>query len=217
MMKSRIFRLAWKAGFSALVLAALGGCGKKEAVTFPCALEDNKLSVVSLFPYSGINPDNGDEIGEDIASLEVTNRSGQYLASAQLTARLSDGTELSFQIQDLPAGEKVWVFEKDSSAFAGGAECEALRAETEFLQDEPLLPDQVMVETEGTAVTLTNLQDEPLTGLRVWCRCLFDGVYFGGTAYAYPVEEIPAGESVTLQAEECYLGEAAVVRVSQDS
>ena len=44
-----------------------------------------------------------------------------------------------------------------------------------------------------------------------------DDAYFGGLTYTYPVENIPAGESVTLQAEECYLGEAAVVRISRNN
>ena len=80
-----------------------------------------------------------------------------------------------------------------------------------------MLADQEAVEAEGISVTLTNLTDEDLAGLTVYCHCLFDGTYFGGSTYAYPVDGIPAGESVTIQAEECYLGEAAVVRVTRNS
>ena len=55
-----------------------------------------------------------------------------------------------------------------------------------------------------------------LSNLLLHCHCLIDGSYFGGLTYTYPVESIPAGQSIAVEAEDCYLGEAAVVRVSQD-
>ncbi|MDY3691026.1 MAG: hypothetical protein SO072_03545 [Dysosmobacter sp.] len=200
------------------LLLLLSGCGKaKEDVTFPCLLADEQLSVTSLFQYSGENPDCGDEAGENIASLAVTNQSGRHLTSAKITAKLADGTRLTFQLADIPAGQTVWVFDQDNGSFASSSACKELKCEASFEAETPLLEDQVAVETEGTSVTLTNLTDEDLAGLTVYCHCLFDGTYFGGLTYAYPVDGIPAGESVTIQAEECYLGEAAVVRVTRNS
>ena len=122
-----------------------------------------------------------------------------------------------FQLADIPAGQTVWVFAQDNGSFTSSNTCKELKCEASFAEEPPFLAGQVAVETEGISVTLTNLTDEDLAGLTVYCHCLFDGTYFGGLTYAYPVDGIPAGESVTIQAEECYLGEAAVVRVTRNS
>ena len=200
------------------LLLLLSGCGKaQEDVSFPCLLAEDSLSVTSLFQYSGYNPDCGGQAGEEIASLAVTNQSEKYLASAKITAKLADGTKRVFQLTDIPAGQTVWVFAQDNGSFASSNTCKELKCEASFAEEQPLLAEQVAVETEGISVTLTNLTDEDLAGLTVYCHCLFDGTYFGGLTYAYPVDGIPAGESVMIQAEECYLGEAAVVRVTRNS
>ena len=206
------------AALAITLLLLLSGCGKaKEDVSFPCQLAENSLSVTSLFQYSGDNPDCGGQAGEEIASLAVTNQSENHLASAKLTAKLADGTKRVFQLADIPAGQTVWVFAQDNGSFTSSNTCKELKCEASFAEEPPLLTEQVAVETEGISVTLTNLTNEDLAGLTVYCHCLFDGTYFGGLTYAYPVDGIPAGESVTIQAEECYLGEAAVVRVTRNS
>lgn len=206
------------AALAIILLLLLSGCGKaQEDVSFPCLLAEDSLSVTSLFQYSGDNPDCGGQAGEEIASLAVTNQSENHLASAKLTAKLADGTNRVFQLTDIPAGQTVWVFAQDNGSFASSNTCKELKCEASFAEEPPFLADQVAVEAEGISVTLTNLTDEDLAGLTVYCHCLFDGTYFGGLTYAYPVDGIPAGESVTIQAEECYLGEAAVVRVTRNS
>ena len=206
------------AALAIILLLLLSGCGKaQEDVSFPCLLAEDSLSCTSLFQYSGDNPDCGGQAGEEIASLAVTNQSEKHLASAKLTAKLADGTKRVFQLADIPAGQTVWVFAQDNGSFTSSNTCKELKCEASFAEEPPFLADQVAVEAEGISVTLTNLTDEDLAGLTVYCHCLFDGTYFGGLTYAYPVDGIPAGESVTIQAEECYLGEAAVVRVTRNS
>lgn len=77
------------------------------------------------------------------------------------------------------------------------------------------MEDEVEVKVKETEVILTNKSGEELKNLNVSCHCLFEEAYFGGLTYTYPVESIPAGESTTVQAEECYMGEAEVVRIGQ--
>ena len=158
------------------LLLLLSGCGKaKEDVSFPCQLAEDSLSVTSLFQYSGDNPDCGGQAGEEIASLAVTNQSEKYLASAKLTAKLADGTKRVFQLADIPAGQTVWVFAQDNGSFTSSNTCKELKCEASFAEEPPFLADQVAVEAEGISVTLTNLTDEDLAGLTVYCHCLFDG------------------------------------------
>lgn len=184
-----------------------------QSLAFPYSLEEGKLTVDSLFQYSGYNPDCGDEMGEDIASLVITNRSEEHLAEARLTVTLADGKELAFEVRDLPAGQTVWAFAKDNSAYALSNFCTAIAGTTQFEQSTPLMADRLSAAVQETEVTLTNNSAEAIAGVTVYCHTVFKDVYFGGTAYAYAAGDIPAGGSATVSAVDCYLGEAAVVRI----
>lgn len=188
---------------------------KEKALEFPYSLDGGKLEVMSLFQYTGMNPDCNDKSGKDIASLEIINQSEKHLANARFTVGLADGTEIAFIVTDVPAGQTVWVYAADNSSYDTSAACTSITCEAAFEDSTSLMGDKLTIDVQETTVTLTNISEEELTNLNVSCHCLFEEAYFGGLTYIYPVELIPAGESVTLQAEECYLGEAAVVRVSR--
>lgn len=186
------------------------------ALEFPYSLDDGKLAVDSLFQSSIANPDCNDEIGEDIATVEVWNQSEQFLASAQITAILEDGTELVFEIQDVPAGGKVWAFETSNKEIPAQPVCESMKCKTSYEETMPVMEKQVQVKASGTDITISNLTGEDLTGLNVSFHCLFDGdVYYGGKTCTYPIEALPAGENTSLSVQECYLGTAEAVRVTQ--
>ena len=224
--RSGFLRALWAVLVLALVMTGCGapeqqgsasseqpGSVQETAVSFPYLLEDGKLEISSLFQYSGMNPDCGDEMGENIASIAVTNQSDQHLTRAEFTVTRSDGEVLSFLAEDVPAGQTVWAFDRNNAACELEDTYEAIDCQASFEPDSPLLTDRLTVAVEETAVTLTNISGEALNDLTVHCHCLFDGVYFGGKTYAYPADSIPAGGSADIQAEDCYLGEAAVVRI----
>ena len=141
-----------------LMVFLLAGCGEREPVVFPQTLEDGKLVVTSLFQYTGVNPDCGDEVGEDIAALAVTNQSDQYLSEAEITLKMDGGEQLVFQIMDVPAGQTVWVFERENTRYDAGSTCEQISCRASFEDKAPLL-EELAITAEGTAVTLTNLSD----------------------------------------------------------
>lgn len=184
---------------------------------FPYQLEGGKLEVASLFQFTGFNQDCNGEEGEDIASISFTNTSEEFLTSVKLTAVLRDGTELHFEAEDVPAGQGVLAFSKENASYDMANVCESITCEAEFAETAPLLSESVSISVEETAVTIVNLTDEELTDLVIHCHTLFDGNFFGGLTYSYPAESIEAGGSITLQAEDCYLGEAAVVRIDQEN
>lgn len=191
-----------------------GSAVQETVVSFPYSLEDGKLEITSLFQYSGMNPDCGDEMAENIASIAVTNHSDQHLTQARFAVERSDGAELSFLVEDVPAGQTVWAFALDNSSCELSDTYESIDCQASFEAASPLLADRLTIAVEETAVTLTNISGEALNDLNVHCHCLFDGVYFGGKTYTYPADSIPAGGSAVIQAEDCYLGEAAVVRIT---
>lgn len=186
-------------------------------LTFPYELEDGKLSIESIFQFTGFNPDNGNQEGENIAALTVLNQSEQHLVSAEITVKLADNTELTFELTDVPAGQSVMVFEKENKIYELNDTCEDIKDTAEFETENVRMEDSFSIDVQGTAVTLTNNSEGDISNLLLHCHCLIGDSYFGGLTYTYPVESIPAGQSVTVEADDCYLGEAAVVRISQDN
>ena len=185
-----------------------------ETPMFPKPLENGALEVTSLFSYSGINPDCGDEMGENIGSLEVANRSGRYLEKASLTVRLTGGGTLHFTVHDLPAGAVVWVFDRDNTPLGETDNCKDLTCDAAF-SDGPALPEQMNVATEGSTITLLNGSGSALKGYTAVCHMAVGEMLFGGVSFSYSLDTIPAGGSVQFQANECYLGEVSVARVSR--
>lgn len=189
---------------------------KEAGLSFPYELEGGKLSVSSIFQFTGSNPDNENAEGENIAALTVVNQSEQHITSAEIRVKLADETELIFEIVDMAAGQSVMVFEKENQTYDLNDVCEEITDTVEFEEEPVLMEDRISIDVQGTTVTLTNNSGEDLSNLLLHCHCLIDNSYFGGLTYTYPVESIPAGQSASVEAEDCYLGEAAVVRVSQD-
>ena len=182
-------------------------------LSFPYALEDGALTVSSLFQSTIFNPDCGGTSGENIASLEFTNSSGRYLVRCEFTAVTVDGAEYHFLALDVPAGQTVDAFETSNASLASNVEWERITCTADF-EDAVYLPAGLDIRVEETQVTLTNNGSEDLNNYVVHCHCSLDGNYFGGTTYSYPIETLAAGETITVSADDCYLGEAAVVRVA---
>ena len=190
----------------------------QKTVEFPYRLDNGKLEIRSLFQSTIANPDCNEKMGEDIASIEVKNESGKFLASADITIILDDNTMLQFEIEDIPENGTVWAFEKSNTPIPGKPICKAVECESTYEDKIPTMEDQLSIEVEETAVTIRNLTDGELMNLNASFHCLFDeGVYYGGNVYTYPIDIIQAGESIRLEVSECYLGEAQVVRIAQNN
>lgn len=181
-------------------------------LSFPYALENGGLTVGSLFQSTIFNPDCGGASGEDIASLEFTNSSGRYLVRCEFTAVTVDGAEYHFLARDIPAGQTVDAFETSNASLDSNVKWASITCTADF-EDAVYTPAGLDIRVEDTQVTLTNNGSESLTNYVVHCHCSLDGNYFGGTTYSYPIETLAAGETITVSADDCYLGEAAVVRV----
>lgn len=190
---------------------------EKPKLEFPYTFEENKLRINSLFLYSGANPDNDWEEGTDIGAIELVNISEKHLISLDLTVTLGDGTELNFRAEEIPAGQTVLMFSPENAAAYDVSGVENLKCQAVFAETKSLIPDEVTAEAEGTNVTLTNCTDSELSDLTLWCHSMMADSYFGGQAFAYPVEAIAPGESVVVDAADCFLGETAAVWLGQDT
>lgn len=185
---------------------------QQSAVSLPAKL-DGGLRLENLFQFSGINPDAGNQEGTDIATILLKNISGTYLAKADLTLTLADGKTLTFTVMDLPSGQSAMAFSKENASVGTNVICSAVSCSTSFVPDLISIPAQVSVFTDGITVTLTNDSDQALSNLVVYCRGPLGEEYFGGISYQYIVKNIPPRGTVTVEAVDCILGMAEVVRV----
>lgn len=183
-----------------------------EGLAFPQVLENGGLRVESLFQFTGFNPDCRNESGEDIAGIMVTNTSGRHLQAADLTLYLADGSELRFSIADLPDGKRVMAYSLDNTSIPDGSACVDIRCVADFVGQTPLVED-LDVRVSGMEITLTNFTGRDLTNIRVYCHCVLGEDYFGGVTYCYTVDLLRDGQSTTVLAQDCILGQADVVRI----
>ncbi|MCI7181911.1 MAG: hypothetical protein SOY12_00790 [Schaedlerella sp.] len=106
-----------------------------QQIGFPYDLEDGKLQITTLFQSSVPNPDCDFKEGIDIASIELLNQSGQYLKSADITLTMEDGTELRFEVLDIPDGDKVWAFDINNTSIASDGRCINVQYKAVFEDD----------------------------------------------------------------------------------
>lgn len=186
-----------------------------EKVEFPLTVEDGALELQALFQFSGVNPDRDYEEADNIAALELLNLSDAFLVRADLVLTMSDGTVYRFAVTQLPAGTRAMAFDLENQALSENAVCTDLSCEAEFIQPDDSVSSRLTWSVEGgIMVTVTNTSAEDLQNIVVYCRAPFGDEYFGGITYEYTIDELPAGESATVEAWECLLGEVEVVRVA---
>lgn len=185
-----------------------------EGVALPMQLEDGKLTLEMLFQYSGLNPDCGNQEGENVAAVQLTNSSSEYLQEAKLCLTAQDGTLLNFYVTDVPAGETVMAFCVDNLSVEANPACAAVSCQAVFTQADASAGGKVSVSAEGVVITVNNVSGEDLSNVVVYCRSVLGEEYFGGVTYAYTIENLPAGETAVVEAWDCILGMAEVVRTA---
>lgn len=185
---------------------------EKAEIEFPYQLEEGVM-IDALFQYSGMNPDCGDEEGENIGAIQLINDSEQYIESSEITMLMEDGTALVFQIEDVPSGNTVMAFDVNNTAFDEQQLVSEIAAEVSYAENSSLYEEEVTVSIEETGIYLGNQTENAIPNMTVMYHCDMDGVYFGGKSYKKQVELLESGESTVVSAEECYFGEATVVRI----
>ncbi len=176
--------------------------------------DSEQLVISNLFSSSIPNPDCNMEVADGVASVAVTNVTEEYLLQACITATLADGTELYFIVNDLPAGETAQIFEINNRLLPEDAVCTSISCQEEqYLTGDQLLTAYFLVTVEGSTITITNLTGSTLTGYAVICHDSLGDSYYGGTSYTYSIGDLASWASITIQAEDCILGDAQPVRI----
>ncbi len=185
---------------------------KKEEIKFPTILEDNKLEITSLFPFSGINPDADMLEASNIAAIAIRNISDEYLKEATITAMSQAGNEYVFTVHDLPTQKSVIAFSVDNYKWAQDDYCVNLKADSVFENEQKT--DELSVTIDGMTVIILNNSQKELSKIDVYCRDIVNEDYFGGKAYKYTIEKLSAGEETTITVSDSLFGVIDVVRVA---
>lgn len=185
----------------------------EQGLAFPYKLDNDQLEIESVFQYSGMNPDCNEEEGEDIGAIQLKNCSDKYLESAELTVTTTEGQEYTFIVENLPAGSSVMAFEVANKELPTLVNVTQIDANTSYSDQASLHEDAVSVATDELGITLNNISAEAIQNMTVIYHCVLDDIYFGGKSYQKQVESLGVGESTIISADECYIGEAAVVEI----
>lgn len=179
---------------------------------FPLSLDNGALQVDALFPFDGINPDCGNQEGASIASIKLRNSSDRHLTRADILLTLADGTELRFRAEHIAPGQSGTVFCDSNTPLPPDPQCMDVRCTTEFAAEAEA--DGLTVQVSGLSVALTNNSGRDIKTIVLYCHNMLGDEYFGGIAYPYEINGLPAGETTTLNAADCLLGIAGVSYLS---
>lgn len=216
LMPQVLYRLSGEADDSAPSAASVQSANQlpTPALTFPAVLADGRLEVQSVFQFSGINPDCGNRECTDAASLTVKNLSDTHLERAEITLTAGPDQVLHFVVTELPAGKVSMVFSQENASVEMDAVYSGLTCDAVFNADASLQEDVVAVSVDGTRITLQNKTDTEIAQLVVYCRSTLGDQYFGGVTYPYTVNRLSAYGTAELDAVDCILGMAEVVRIA---
>lgn len=217
--RSKIKESLSQGGVTGNELETIDGAEEDEIPTlvFPYDMEKGRLSITSLFQSDVPNPDKDFEEGKNLATIELLNKSEQYLLYADIVLKMVDGTELNFRVEDIPAGKKVWAFELANAVIEAEAGCVSISCTAKFAESDSNWDSGFQIQTDASLVTIANLTDETHKDLDVRIHCFMEDTYFGGLSYKYSIEELLPASQTELEILECYFGNAEVVMITPQS
>ena len=163
------------------------------------------LSLMSVNRYAGAFVEDGsDETVSDVLAITVRNDGDKTVQYAQITLTQGEST-YQFSITTLPVGASAQVLELSRQAMPDSTEGLTGQVDTYAVFDtEPTMCDDVLgIETQDTAITVTNKSGSDITGpIYVYYKIAYGDLYLGGITYRVGISSgLKAGESST-----CYAG-----------
>ena len=182
-----------------------------EKFDFPVALDSENLELGSVFEYSGMNPDCEDVFAEEIGAIQLKNVSGKYMKSASVKVTLSNGDELNYLVQELPADMEIMAFDTSNMVYNDSYRVEDIQVSAEY--GEPADPAMVSWSVNGSDITVENLSGQEVKNVVIYYHCMIDDLGYGGKAYEMSIEALQPGESITVTDSYCFVGDVNVVNV----
>lgn len=176
--------------------------------------QNEDIEIYTFFPSSVVNTDADATYVEDVASIEFKNISESYLKTCEIQIKTADGTWFTFVAEDIPVGMEVMSFEQSNQTIEEGIEIADVKCSTEVEISDVLLENQIEFFENELEIVVKNVGKEDLEDLVISCHCMMDDVSYGGSKYEYSLKYLKTGESATIYADDCYFGQAKVVRIA---
>lgn len=187
---------------------------EEEKFTFPMLVDSERLEVTAVFGYTGMNPDAENVYAENIAAIQLKNKSGQYVKKAQITLTLSNGDVLNMELEDIPAEMEALAFEIDNKDYDDHYRIEEISVQSEYEAEKEMT--EVSYKINGNQILVKNLTNEKINNVTIDYHCAIDGIYYGGKAFHLQAGEIEAGGEVSAVDENCFVGDIAVVNIAHE-
>ncbi len=179
--------------------------GDSTAAAEPMMDLGSGLSLMSVNRYAGAFVEDGsDETVSDVLAITVRNDGDKMVQYAQITLTQGEST-YQFSVTTLPVGASAQVLELSRQAMPDSTEGLTGQVDTYAVFDtEPTMCGDVLgIETQDTAITVTNKSGSDITGpIYVYYKIAYGDLYLGGITYRVGISSgLKAGESST-----CYAG-----------
>ena len=161
------------------------------------------LSLMSASRYAGAFVEDGsDDTVADVMAITVRNDGDKTVQYAHITLTLGESA-YDFDVTTLPAGASAQLLELARQTMPDSMEGVSAEVSACALFDaEPTLcPDALTIETQDTAITVTNTTDSDMGQIYVYYKIAYGELYLGGITYRVGVSGLKAGETTT-----CYAG-----------
>lgn len=168
-----------------------------QGLKLPYQIPGSSLVVSGVASYDGIYLEDGSDTEISGVTVLLLQNSGDTDIEYASVSMCVDGTDLQFDVSDLPADGTAVVQEKNKTLFQKGTytDCTATVAEVkEFEMSE----EQVEVkENEDQSFTVTNITEEDIPAVRVFYKFYMEDkkMYVGGITYTAKITDLKAGES----------------------
>lgn len=164
---------------------------------------ENGLEITSVGRYAGnFVEDGSDDIVSDVCAITVRNNAENTVQYAELSMNIG-GESYCFKLSTLPQGKSVQLLELSRQPMPESSAdmTAALTSYASFDPEPSLCEDVFSIDTQDTAITITNISGSDITGqIYVYYKSAYGDLYIGGITYRTGVSGLAAGESTTLYA-----------------
>lgn len=176
----------------------------------------NDLQIQDVGKYAGIYMEDGsDEIVTDVLMAVVSNHSESDVQLLNFT--LSNGEKTaSFSLTNLAAGASVVVLESSRMAYTTGFDQAEVQNLALFSQPMSLCSQQLEISTVGSALNITNISGEDMTGdIVLYYKNSAADMLYGGITYRVRIQGgLKAGELRQIMPNHYHADSSTIVNIT---
>ena len=187
-----------------ILLPGNGGGNNGENLLSEKMLLGEGIELQALSGYQGPYVEDGtDDIVSDVLAITVRNDGDKTVQYAHIILTQGE-TAYEFDVTTLPVGASAQLLELSRQPMPDNTDgmTAQVTACAVFDTEPTMCEDVFQIETQDTAITITNNSGSDITGqIYVYYKIAYGDLYMGGITYRVGTAGLKAGESAT-----CYAG-----------